>query len=167
MRCWNHISKSIMEILMHYNLLSCFRRWTGSIQHMASLLAVHMPGGFFRDMISFIGRFWLHGPCGWLERQMHLYQDIPVAYGSLVDALLKPEYEPLLCRIFPFRLTDSTLRPCHGMDANEWELFTFKLSKVLHFAEHWNGQRNVDDKIAEDMVRVLNKVRYYMECEKI
>lgn len=111
--------------------------------------------------------FWLHGPCGWLERQMHLYQDIPVAYGSLVDALLKPEYEPLLCRIFPFRFTDSTLRPCHGMDANEWELFTFKVSKVLHFAEHWNGQRNVDDKIAEDMVWVLNKVRYYMECEKI
>lgn len=105
-------------------------------------------------------------PSDWLEKQMEPYGIHP-SYSALVEALQKPEYESLLYRLFPFRLTQDTLRPGCGMDSDEWEVFTLKLAKVLHFAECCNGRKNVPEDIVLDAVKAMTEtlktVRSYMD----
>lgn len=109
---------------------------------------------------------WEHSPSEWLEKQMLPYPDINPSYEDLVEALQKPQYEPLLFRIFPFRLTEDTLRPGCGMDSDGWEEFALKMSKTLHFAEHYNEKKNLPEDIAldaaETMRAVLKTVCQYM-----
>lgn len=114
---------------------------------------------------------WEHGLSDWLEKQMQPYPEIRPAYEGLVTALQKPEYDALLCRLFPFRLTEDTLQPGCGMDSDEWEKFTLKLAKTLYFAECCNGRKD----IAEDMIKdaakamcdVLKAVLHYMDGKKM
>ena len=114
---------------------------------------------------------WEHGPNEWLEKQMLTYPDINPSYEGLVEALQKPQYESLLCRIFPFRLTGDTLRPGCGMESDEWEEFTSKLAKTLYFAECCMGRKNVTEEAVKDaakaMCDVLKVIRYYMDSGKI
>lgn len=114
---------------------------------------------------------WEHGPSEWLKKQMLPYPDINLSYECLVDALQKPQYESLLCRIFPFRLTGDTLRPGCGMESDEWEEFTLKLAKTLYFAECCMGRKNVTEEAVKDaakaMCDVLKVIRYYMDSGKI
>lgn len=114
---------------------------------------------------------WEHGQSDWLVKQLQPYPEIQLTYGSLIEALLKPEYEPLLFRLFPFRLAEDTFKPGCVMDSDEWEEFTLKLAKTLHFAECCNGRKN----IAEDMIKdaakamcdILKAVRHYMDGENM
>lgn len=112
---------------------------------------------------------WEHNQSDWLIKQMQPYPDIQHTYGSIIEALLKPEYESLLFRIFPFRLTEDTLRPGCGMDSDEWEVFSLKVAKVLHFSEYCNWRKNVQESMIEDAVKamdeVLKTVRFYMDSE--
>lgn len=114
---------------------------------------------------------WEHGTNEWLEKQMLTYPDINPSYEVLVEALQKPQYESLLCRIFPFRLTGDTLRPGCGMESDEWEEFTLKLAKTLYFAECCMGRKNVTEEAVKDaakaMCDVLKVIRYYMDSGKI
>lgn len=111
--------------------------------------------------------FWEHGkPSDWLEKQIAPYGIHP-SYEAIIEALQKPEYEPLLFRLFPYRLTPATLKPGCGMDSDTWEMFTLKLAKVLHFAECCNRRKNVPEDILLDAVKAmtetLNTVRRYMD----
>lgn len=114
---------------------------------------------------------WEHGPSEWLKKQMLPYPDINLSYECLVDALQKPQYEPLLFRIFPFRLAEDTFKPGCVMDSDEWEEFTLKLAKILHFAECCNGRKNIAEDMIKDTVKamcdVLKVIRYYMDSGKI
>lgn len=101
--------------------------------------------------------FWEQGkPSDWLGKQLEPY-DIQPIYDALVDALQKPEYASLLYRLFPFRLTPDTLKPGCGMDSDEWEMFTLKLAKVLHFAECCNRRKNVPEEIVQDAVKAMKE----------
>lgn len=112
--------------------------------------------------------YWDQGvPSDWLKKQMEPYPDIRQSYGGLVEALQKSEYEPLLCRLFPFRLTEDTLRPGCGMDTDEWEEFTLKLAEALYFAECCSWRKNVSEEMVQEAVKamegVLETVRCYMD----
>lgn len=110
---------------------------------------------------------WEHGPSDWLIMQMEQYPDIELSYEGLIKALQKSQYEPLLFRIFPFRLTEDTLRPGCGMDSDEWEEFALKLAETLNYVEKYNGKKNVPNDMvlgaAAAMGKVLNTVRYYID----
>lgn len=111
--------------------------------------------------------FWEQGvPCDWLKKQIAPYGIHP-SYEAIIEALQKPEYEPLLFRLFPYRLTPATLRPGCRMDSDEWEKFILKLAKVLHFAECCNRMKNVPEDILLDAVKAmtetLNTVLSYMD----
>ena len=105
-------------------------------------------------------------PSDWLEKQMEPYGIHP-SYSALVEALQKPEYESLLYRLFPFRLTQDTLRSGCGIDSDEWEMFTLELAKALHFVECCNGRKNVPGDIVLDAVKAMTEtlktVRNYMD----
>lgn len=105
-------------------------------------------------------------PSDWLEKQMEPYGIHP-SYSALVEALQKPEYESLLYRLFPFRLTQDTLRSGCGIDSDEWEMFTLELAKALHFVECCNGRKNVPGDIVLDAVKAMTEtlktVRSYMD----
>lgn len=103
--------------------------------------------------------FWEQGvPSDWLKKQMEPYQDIRQSYDGLVEALQKPEYESLLCRLFPFRLTENTLRSGCGMDMDEWEEFTLKLAEALYFAESYSWRKNVPEEMMQDAVEAMEGV---------
>lgn len=108
-------------------------------------------------------------PSDWLKKQIEPYGMQP-SYNNLIEALQDPVYEPLLCRIFPFRLTENTLRAGCSMDADEWEDFILKLAKTLHFAECRNGRKNVPEDVLKRAVNAmedtLKTIRYYMDTEK-
>lgn len=97
------------------------------------------------------------------------------ALGQIEEALEGEEYrtayEPLLCCIFPFRLTEDTLRAGCNMDLGEWEEFTFKLAKVLHFAKQCNGKKNISENLllnaAAAMRETIKIIRLYMDRGKI
>lgn len=114
---------------------------------------------------------WEHGQSDWLIKQLQPYPEIQLTYGSLIEALLKPEYEPLLFRIFPFRLTEDTLRSGCGMQSDEWEEFTLKLAKTLYFIACDNGRKNMPEKTVMDAVvlikELLKTVRHYMDSENM
>lgn len=111
---------------------------------------------------------WEQGvPSDWLGKQMEPYPDIRPVYGDLIKALQRPEYEHLLCRLFPLRLTEDTLRPGCGMDTDEWEEFTLKLAGALYFAECCSWRKNVSEEMVQEAVKamegVLETVRCYMD----
>ena len=110
---------------------------------------------------------WVHEPGDWLLKQMGQYPDIELSYAGLVKALQNPRNEALLCRIFPFRLTGDTLQAGCGINPDDWEVFIFKVSKVLHFAERCNGRKNVDGELAgaalKEASEILKTVRCYMD----
>lgn len=114
---------------------------------------------------------WENGLSDWLEKQMEPYPEIYPTYEELVTALQKPEYEALLCRLFPFRLTEDTLRAGCGIESDEWEEFTLKLAKTLYFMECGNGRKNVPEKTVMDaavlMEELLKTVRHYMDSENM
>lgn len=112
--------------------------------------------------------FWDQGtPSDWLKKQMEPYSDIRPVYGDLIKALQKPEYGHLLCRLFPLRLTESTLRSGCGMDMDGWEEFTLKLAKVLYFAECCSRRKNVPKEMMQEaveaMVGVLETTHSYID----
>lgn len=112
--------------------------------------------------------FWDQGVSSeWLKKQMEPYPDIRQSYGDLIAALQKPEYESLLCRLFPLRLTESTLRSGCGMDTDGWEEFALKLAKTLYFGECWSWRKNVPEEMMQEAVKamegVLEVVRCYMD----
>lgn len=114
---------------------------------------------------------WEQGePSDWLGKQMEPYPDLQLNYGVLLDALQKPEYESLLYRLFPFRLTEDTLRSGCGMDADEWEEFTLKVAEALYFAECWSWRKNVPEEMLQDAVKAMEgaveTVRNYMDLGK-
>lgn len=109
--------------------------------------------------------YWEHGvPSDWLEKQMEPYPDIPQSYDGLIAALQKPENEPLLCRLFPFRLTEDTLRPGCGMDLDEWEEFTLKLAGALYFAECCSWRKNVPGEMVQEAVKAMEGVLEVARC---
>ena len=114
---------------------------------------------------------WEQGASEWLKKQMEPYPEIRSTYEGLIKALQKPEYESLLCRLFPFRLTEDTLRSGYGMDSDAWEEFTLKLAKTLHFAECCIGKKNVSDYPVKDTAKAMNEVLKtilcYMDNEKM
>lgn len=115
--------------------------------------------------------YWDQGvPSDWMKKQMEPYPDIRQSYDGLVEALQKPEYELLLCRLFPFRLTEDTLRSGCGMDLDEWEKFTLKLAKTLYFAECCSWKKNVSEEMMQEAVKamegVLETTHSYMDERK-
>lgn len=115
--------------------------------------------------------FWKQGvPSVWLQKQMKPYPEIRPTYEGLAKALLKTEYEPILCRLFPFRLTENTLRAGCGMGSDDWEEFTLKVAKVLHFVECRSRRKNVTEEAVKDAAKVMDDVlktiRHYMENGK-
>lgn len=108
---------------------------------------------------------WEQGvPSDWLEKQMESYPDIRPVYGDLIKALQRPEYEHLLCRLFPLRLTEGTLRSGCGMDTDEWEEFALKLAKTLYFGECWNWRKNVPEEMMQDAVKAMEGVLETVRC---
>lgn len=115
---------------------------------------------------------WEQGePSDWLGKQMEPYPDLRLTYGALVDALQRPEYEALLLRLFPFRLTEDTLRSGCGMDSDQWEEFTLKIAKALYFSECWSWRKNVPEEMMQDAVKamegVVDTVQCYMDLGRI
>lgn len=103
--------------------------------------------------------FWEQGtPSDWMRKQMDQYKDIQPTYGGLIGALLSPEYEALLFQIFPFRLTENTLRPGCNMDPYEWEWFTFDLARALHFSECCGRRGNLPDGMRDKALKAMENV---------
>lgn len=112
--------------------------------------------------------YWDQGvPSDWLEKQMEPYPDIQQSYDGLIAALQKPEYESLLCRLFPFRLTEDTIRSGCDMDMDGWEEFTLKLGEALYFAESYSWRKNVPGEMMQDAAKamegVLETIHSYMD----
>lgn len=102
--------------------------------------------------------FWKQGvPSDWLKNQMEPYPEIQPTYEGVIEALLKPEYEPLLFRLFPFRLTEDTLKSGCNMDSDEWEEFTLKLARALHFSECC-GRKDLPDSMLDEALKALEEV---------
>lgn len=108
---------------------------------------------------------WEQGvPSDWLGKQMEPYPDIRPVYGDLIKALQRPEYEHLLCRLFPLRLTEGTLRSGCGMDTDEWEEFALKLAKTLYFAECCSWKKNVPEEMMQEAVKAMEGVLEVVRC---
>lgn len=102
--------------------------------------------------------FWEQGkPSDWLKKQLETY-DIQPVYDVIVKAVQKPEYASLLHRLFPYRLTPDTLRSGCGMDSDDWEEFTLKLAKVLHFAECCNKKKKLPEEVVQDVIKEMEYV---------
>ncbi|HBI60886.1 MAG TPA: hypothetical protein DDY31_06700 [Lachnospiraceae bacterium] len=115
-----------------------------------------------------IREFWEHGRLGErIEKAAAEYPGILMSYNSFVKALQSTECWPLLCKIFPFRLTESTLCPGYCMAADRWEEFTLKLAKCLNFSEWCGRKKSIPEDVildaSEKLLDVLSEVRQYME----
>lgn len=115
-----------------------------------------------------IREFWSHGRLGErIERAAAAYPGILASYNSFIVWLRKPECFPLLCKVFPFRLMESTLSPGHRMnDGGKWEDFTLELAECLYFIELFGRKRGVPEDVVQDAAGklrgVLSEVRQYM-----
>lgn len=128
----------------------------------------------FKDGIYELHAFWENGqPDSRLRYLMEQYPQIGLSLDSLVEALLKPGYEPILQRLFPFRLAAGTLRCGCGMEEDKWESFIFKTAKLIYLAECCNVGKNVPGvadalkETAEDIAGILKTVRWYMDGKNL
>ncbi len=109
----------------------------------------------FNEGVWVLHDFWQQEiPSDWLKKEMDPYPGIQPTYKGL---LVKPGYQSLLCRLFPFRLTEYTLGPGRGMDSDEWEAFTLNLAKALHFSESC-GRKYLPDGMLQEALKALEEV---------